>query len=64
MVRCLLERKVSPAREITGALRTGRERKTRAPAAAVLDPACASPAQMASCATITSSRFCAPITCA
>ena len=64
MVRCLLERKVSPARESTGALRTGRERNSGGPAAAILDPACASPAQRASCPTMSSSKLCAPTTCA
>ena len=64
MVRCLLERKLSPARESTGtgALWTGRERNSGGPAAAILDPACASPAQRASCATMSSSKLCAPTT--
>ena len=62
MVRCLLERKESPARESTRALRTGRERSRSEGAEARRDPARASRAQRASWATISKRRFCAPTT--
>ena len=64
IVRCLCERKERPARESTRAFLTGRERSGSGEGEASREPAWARVAQRMSCATIRSSRFCAPKTCA